>query len=164
MSYKWNHALGKLFCLASFNQHNYFMIYTSCLIYTSTCQNFIPFYCRGLFPYMYCKTIYKQKPQLNRIGWPEGGALIPRVHSPTGRRKTWQGSANDKPWTLVYCSPPNFLFPSVKAFSLPCPSRTCTWLADSDCSSLLIPNKPIFAGEILGSLFVSGQQYLSQYV
>ena len=31
------------------------------------------------------------------------------------------------------------------------------WLQTLNCSSLLIPNKPIFAGEIYGSLFVSGQ-------
>ena len=32
------------------------------------------------------------------------------------------------------------------------------WLQTPNCNSLLIPNKPIFAGETSGSLFISGQQ------
>ena len=62
---------------------------------------------------------------------------------------------------LVYCSPPNFLFSSIRVFSFPCHVETCLSLAtiaDSGMHSRLIPYKPIFAGEITGSLFVSGQQ------
>ena len=66
---------------------------------------------------------------------------------------------------LVYCSPPDFLLLSIKEFSSPGCPRTCTclpWLQTLNFNSLLIPNKPIFAGEIAGSLFVLGQHYSSQ--
>ena len=61
---------------------------------------------------------------------------------------------------LVYYSPPNFFSSSIKEFSFPCYVGTCTWLtmaADPSCNSLLILNKPIFAGELSGSLFILGQ-------
>ena len=34
-----------------------------------------------------------------------------------------------------------------------------SWLQTLNCSSLLIPNKPIFAGEISGNIFISGQYF-----
>lgn len=50
---------------------------------------------------------------------------------------------------FISSSPPNFLFPSVKVFSLPHYAGTCLWLtmfADSD--SRFFADKPIFAEEI----------------
>ena len=62
----------------------------------------------------------------------------------------------------VYYSSPKFLFLSIKVFSFPCciGKFTCDllWLQIPKCNSLLILNKPIFAGEITVSLFVSGHQ------
>ena len=37
-------------------------------------------------------------------------------------------SANEKSWTFVYSSPPEFLFPPIKEFSSPCFGGTYTWL------------------------------------
>ena len=65
---------------------------------------------------------------------------------------------------LVYYCPPNFFFLSVKSVLLPLSrgrlARGSPWLQTVNCNSLLIPNKPIFAETISGSLFVSGQNYL----
>ena len=61
---------------------------------------------------------------------------------------------------FVYHSPPSLLFSSIKVFSFLCPAGTCTWLPwlqTPNCSSLLIPSRAMFAGEVFGSLFVSGQ-------
>ena len=38
------------------------------------------------------------------------------------------------------------------------------WLQTLNCNFLLISNKPIFAGEISGSLFVSGQHFITLYL
>ena len=37
------------------------------------------------------------------------------------------------------------------------------WFQTPNCNSLPIPNKPIFAGEITGSLFVLGQHFGDLY-
>ena len=63
---------------------------------------------------------------------------------------------------FVYCSPPNFLFLSIKVFSFLCWVGTCiqlTMIADPELQFSDDPNKPIFAGKIPGRLFVSGQQH-----
>ena len=52
--------------------------------------------------------------------------------------------------------------PSIKAFSFPCCGRLACgspWLQTLNCNSLLILNKPIFVGEISGTLFVLGQHF-----
>ena len=64
---------------------------------------------------------------------------------------------------FVYYSPPNFLFPSIKLFvSLFLAKQGLAhglpWLQTLNYNSLLISNKPIFAGEASGSLLVLGQQ------
>ena len=63
---------------------------------------------------------------------------------------------------FVYYSPPSFLLPSRKASSFPYKVGTSTWSPwlqiPADCNIMLIPNKPIFAGEISGCLFISGHQ------
>ena len=59
-----------------------------------------------------------------------------------------------------YYSPPNFLFPFIKvSFSLAMWKlvRGPPWWKTPNCNSLLIPNKPICAVEII---FISGQQHL----
>lgn len=74
------------------------------------------------------------------------------------------GIQTKKSQTLfAYSGPPNFLFLSMKASSFPCaggPACGSSWLQTRNCSSLLILNKPIFAGEIPGSVFVLGQHFL----
>ena len=109
------------------------------------------------------------------MGRPEGGALMlcdSRAQQEEERRPSlawpelsqWE-AVKTQPMKshrlLAYSSPSTFLFPSIKEFSSP----WCTVLAHgslclqtSDCNSLLIPSKPIFAGEKPGSLFVSGQK------
>ena len=73
------------------------------------------------------------------------------------------GIQTKKSQTLfAYYGPPNFLFLSMKASSFPCAGGPACglWLQTQNCSSLLILNKPIFAGEIPGSAFVLGQHFL----
>ena len=60
---------------------------------------------------------------------------------------------------FVYYSHSNLIFLPIKLFSSPCLPHSLLLLQTPNCNSLLIPNKPIFAREITGSLFVSGQQY-----
>ena len=79
-----------------------------------------------------CKKINKQKPQ--ELGDQKGERSCPVMIAEPNRKKDLlfvpdEDSANEKPWTLVYYSPPKFLFPSVKAFSFPFLLGTCTWLA-----------------------------------
>lgn len=50
--------------------------------------------------------------------------------------------------------------PSFAMWGLACGSP---WLQTLNCNSLLIPNKPIFAREITGSLFVLGQHFGDLY-
>ena len=73
------------------------------------------------------------KPQLNRVGRPEGEAVTPYDDS----RAQWKGerlffpgkdSANGKSWTLCFLSPPNSLSSSMKGCSFHCSLGTCTWL------------------------------------
>ena len=115
------------------------------------------------FPFAFYKRINKQKPQLNRVGRPKGGALMLCDDSRAQKEDKrllfpGKGSANEKPWTLCSLYPPNFLFLSIKAFSFSCLGGPYTWLfmvADpGNCNSLQIPNKSMFAGEISGSLFI----------
>ena len=66
---------------------------------------------------------------------------------------------------FVYYSPPNFLFPSLKEFSIYfCGGFACgsPCLQTLNCNYVLIWNKPISAEEITGSLFVLGQQTKEQ--
>ena len=67
---------------------------------------------------------------------------------------------------LIYCSSLNFFILPIKSFSFPCHAGTWMWLtmfSDLKCNSLLISNKPTFAEEISGSLFVSGQHFDGLY-
>lgn len=67
----------------------------------------------------------------------------------------------EKPWTLFTTVLLTFLFLSIKVLSFLCCVETCTWftvVAEPHYNSLLIPNKPVFAGEISASLFISGRQ------
>ena len=101
----------------------------------------------------------KQKPQLRRVGRPEGGALMPCDDS-RAQEDSFPGKKSPGPF--VYYSPPNFLFLSIKAspsLAVGGFARGSPWLQTLNYNSLLIliPNKPTFAGEISGSLFISGQ-------
>ena len=51
-------------------------------------------------------------------------------------------------------------FPSLTVWQLAC---GLPWLQTLSCSCLLIPNKPIFDGEITSSLFVSGKHFCGPY-
>ena len=85
---------------------------------------------------------------------------LPWEQSPTGRRKTpllsWQGLSQGKDTDSLFT--PNF-FASLLEHSLflALQGLACSslWLQTPSCNSLPIPNKPIFAREISGSLFVS---------
>ena len=63
-------------------------------------------------------------------------------------------SANEKPWTLCVLSLPTS-FSAIRVLSI---FAGESWLQTPNCNSLLIPNKPIFAGEVSGNLFDLGQQ------
>ena len=103
-----------------------------------------------------------QKFQLHSIGRKEERVPMPFNGSPLGRKRLLffpgKNSTNDGFWAL-YHSPPKlffFFFPSLVACFFPHSGRTCMWLLwlhNVNCNSLLIPNKPIFAGKIFGSLF-----------
>ena len=109
--------------------------------------------------------INKLKPQLNKK--PEGGALTPSDRSRAHRRNRLlffflARTQPMKSWDLfVYeALPASFTF--CKRILLLCDERNYTWLSwlqTPNCSSLLTPNKPVFAGEIFGGLFVSGQHF-----
>ena len=68
---------------------------------------------------------------------------------------------------IVYYNPPNFLSylqkqsPSLAVREI---GGGSPWLQTLNCNSLQIPNKSIIAGEISGSLFVSGQQPIHIYL
>ena len=79
----------------------------------------------------------------------------------TGRKLSqWDchNSANEKLPHLqpfVYNSPLNVLFPFIfSSLAVGELARGLPWLQIWNCKSLLIPNKPIFAGEITSYLFV----------
>ena len=92
---------------------------------------------------------------MNGVGRPEGGALTDGSRAPPiGRRQTQPMKSHG---LFVYYALPTS-FPLYKIIASPCCAETCTWLPwlqNLNCNSLLIPKKPIFAGEISGSLFVS---------
>ena len=75
-----------------------------------------------------CKRLIKQKPQLNRVGSPEGGAPTPcddnRVQQEE-RRLFFPGkdSANEKPWNLCLLQPSQLPFPPYESGLLPFPCR-----------------------------------------
>ena len=68
---------------------------------------------------------------------------------------------------FVYYTSPQLLFPLCKRvlsiFVDPL-AHGPPWLHTVNCNSLLIPNKPIFAGEITSSLFVLGQQSIAPFM
>ena len=68
-----------------------------------------------------------------------------------------KNSANESFLTLYYSLSTPFLFlPFLEACFFPHSGRICMWLLwlhNVKCNSLLIPNKPIFAGKIFRSLF-----------
>lgn len=72
-------------------------------------------------------------------------------------------SANAKPWTICSFQPSDLPFPSIKGF-LSLVKRELAhvspWWQTLNCNMLLILNKFIFAGEIFGSLFILGKQFL----
>lgn len=108
--------------------------------------------------------IKKQKLQLNRVGRPERGALVPfedsRAQQEEERLPLLPGkdSANEKPQRdSAYYNPPNSPFPSMQVFSCPllwwdlhmaCHGRR-------PCIATLCWSKinPSFAGEIYDNLF-----------
>ena len=63
---------------------------------------------------------------------------------------------------LDLLQPSQLPFSFYKSVLLPllCKKLVCglPWLQTLNCNSLLNPNRPIFAGEINGSLFIPGQQ------
>ena len=100
---------------------------------------------------------------MNRVGRSEGESLTPYKNSGAQQEEErvlffpGKNSANEKPWTLCLLS--NILqlfFISVEAFSFPyhVGGLGCR---PPKCNSLLVLNKPIFAGEICGNLLSSGQ-------
>ena len=80
-----------------------------------------------------CKS-NKQKPQLNRAGRQEGALSCPVTIVEPSRKKKGSSSfmARVEPMKshglFIYSSPPNFLFPSMKASFFLCHVGTCTWL------------------------------------
>ena len=80
-----------------------------------------------------CKKINKQKPQLNRMGRPEGGTLIFCNNSSAHKKKkdSFSFLSRTQPMKshglFVYYSLPNFLFTSIKVF-FNCLAGTCTRL------------------------------------
>lgn len=108
-----------------------------------------------------CKKINKQKPQLLQ-SWETRRGLS---HPVTIAESTWKNSSlartppAENPWALCLLSHSQLPFPFKKrSGSFPCPWETCMWLiiADHDCTSLLIPNKLNFVGEMSGSLLFQG--------
>ena len=100
----------------------------------------------------YKKKIYQQKPHLNRIGRPEGGALMlcddTRVQQEQERLLFWQQLSQWKAKDSVYhpFSTPYFLFRLWNRL-LPLLMKTCIWLARvaaPECDSLLTAEKLFF--------------------
>ena len=97
-------------------------------------------------------------PKLKRIRRPVGGVLTPiPVVEPNWKKKSSSFLARAQPMKghglLVYYSPPNFLFLSIKAFSFPCPLGTCmclTMVACLVCRSLLCWINPSLLEKYLG--------------
>ena len=91
------------------------------------------------------------------------GALMPCDNSrdPQEEERLLFFPGKTQPWS-VYYSTPNFLSPlykwspSLAMWGLPC---GLSWSQTPNCNCLLIQNKPIFAREISGSLFVLGQYH-----
>ena len=85
------------------------------------------------------------------------------IAEPNRRKKSallsWWGLSQWKAMDSVYDGPPNFLFPLYNSVLLPLNGDL--HLACQGCrlqsTTLLIFNKPIFAGELSGSLFLSSQ-------
>ena len=110
----------------------------------------------------FCKKINKQKPHLNRVGRPDCGAPMPCKDSREGQEEekppllSWralsQWKVRDSMFTIAFHL--SFPFPVQKL------ARVLSWLPTLNCNPLLILNKPIFAAEISGSLFISGQHYI----
>ena len=78
---------------------------------------------------------------LNRVGRPEGGALMPWDGSRTQKEETLllfssNNSGREKSWTLFTIALPYYFFPSIKAFFFPCYVGPCTWLAIFQFSSV----------------------------
>ena len=91
----------------------------------------------------------QSKPQLNRGGRPEGGALMPcdDTRAQQEERPFFKGkdSAKEKPWILCLLQPSQLPFPLYKSMFLPCYARTCTWVimvADSDLQFFAAPSLP----------------------
>ena len=107
----------------------------------------------------------KQKLQLNRVGRPEGELSCPEaIAEPKRKKEDSYFLARTQPTKnhgLCLLWPSQLPFPFYNSvLLLPCREFACDspWLQTLNWNSLLIPSKLIFAGEICGSLFVSGQQ------
>lgn len=107
--------------------------------------------------------INKQKSQLNRIR-KRGGVLVPCNNvSPNRKRKDTfpdKDLANERTQIFIFAiTLPNSFFTLYKIFLLLLPCRTCgsSWLQTPNFNYPLIPNEIIFAREISGHLFFSGQ-------
>lgn len=105
---------------------------------------------------------HKQNPRLNRVGRPEGGAHILHDGNRTQQVEKRLGNTQRRKSHVffVYYSPLNFLFLSITEFFLYCAglAHGSPCLQTPNYNSLLISNKPIFSGEIVGSLFVLDQR------
>ena len=93
---------------------------------------------------------------------PEEGALTLRDHSGAQQeeeRPFFPGKDNESHRLFAITLSSFFSLISKCSLSLNMWQLACSlpWLQTPNCNSLLIPNKPILAGEISGSLFVSGQ-------
>ena len=119
------------------------------------------------YNYIMCKKLINRNLSWIELGDQKGELSQSVTIAEPNRKKKNFFSGN---WTqpmkshgfFVYCSPPNFLFLSVKGL-FPCLwglARGSPRLQTLKCNSLLILNKLIFAGEISGSLFVSDQQLI----
>lgn len=82
-----------------------------------------------------------------------------------GKTKTllsWPGFSQWKAWTLCLLQSSQLPFPLYNILLLPLPCEdlqvACHGCRPQNCNSLLLLNKPIFAGIIPGTLFVLGQQ------
>lgn len=68
--------------------------------------------------------LINMKPQLNRVGWPEGQLSYPVTIAELNRGQTLHSWQEFSQWKLnslsVSSSPPSFLIPAIKALSLPC--------------------------------------------
>ena len=109
--------------------------------------------------------INKQKSQWNRLGRPNWWVLKPWEDSGAQQgedRLFFPGgdSASEKPWTLCWLSPPNFLFPFVKV----APFLRLSQVVDFQVHFSADPEWIcLFAGEVSSSLFVVGQQHWREY-